>query len=120
MNNANGSEITQNGLRFLQKEYDEQGLTHPDDEDDEEAGEFTATKIGKKKKGKKKKEEEEEEEKEKQQEKKQKEKETKEEYAPEVTQGTVHGGSLDEPAGDANLTPEQQQEKDLYVPPGIS
>ena len=42
MNNENGSEITQNGLRFLQKEYDEKGLTHPDDADD--AGEFTVTK----------------------------------------------------------------------------
>lgn len=116
MNNDNGSEITQNGLRFLQKEYDEKGLTHPDDEDDAEAGEFTATKIGKKQERKAKAKTE----------KTQRENEEKE-AAQEHMQGSAQAadpgdsvGAAGLPADAASLTPEQQQEKDLYVLPGTS
>lgn len=113
MNNANGSEITQNGLRFLQKEYDEKGMTHPDDKDDDEAGEFTATKIGKKKDKKAKKA------------KKQQRDKEKKESAQQDRQGAGQaadpGNSASRlPADESSLTPEQRQEKDLYVPPSVS
>ena len=109
MNNANGAEITQNGLRFLQKEYDEKGLTHPDDQDDTEAGEFTSTKTRSSKRKKKKKEvvvEEEEEE------NANKKDAHKTQRAPDPVDLADKAQRGADPLA-AELTPERQQQKDL-------
>ena len=101
MNNANGAEITQNGLRFLQKEYDEKGLTHPDDQDDTEAGEFTSTKTRSSKR--KKKEEEED---------VNKKDARKTQRAPDPVDLPRKEQRGADPLA-AELTPERQQQKDL-------